>query len=497
MPKTRLAAAVIMTRGPEAERQVFLVQRSPELRFMGGYWAFPGGTLIPEDHPPGTGEQESALRRCAMRELFEETGILPAGIGDQPDDRERQRIRDELIQSASVAAWQALLETASPRVYKELAAVCTLITPPFAPVVYRTNFYHLDIDNRTAPTIMPGELVNSGFFKPGQILEQWQKGEIDIAPPVLFLLTLLAGSDIPDFVATAGQQADRFREGALLPVHFVPGLFVAPLATPTLPPATTTNTVIVGHEKLYLVEPATPYPEEQQRLFAWMDEQVAAGKKFEAILLTHHHPDHVGAVNAASQRYRLPVRAHPLTYQRITAGYIKGEPLQDGDRIELGRSPDGQSGWHLQVIHTPGHAADHLCYLDSRYQAAIIGDMLSTISTIVIDPPEGHMRTYLNSLERLHEYPIKTVFPAHGPVHRDGRGLLRKFLQHRREREDKIINALGPVPQTLEQLLPRVYDDVAESSYAVATRSLLAGLIKLEEDGTCSPSGNGWRLTAG
>lgn len=497
MPKTRLAAAVIMSRGHDAERHVFLVQRNPELRFMGGYWAFPGGTLIPEDQLPETGDQEEALLRCAVRELFEETGILPTGLAGQLNNRERQRIRHELIKSETTAAWQTLLETASPQAYKQLSPVCTLVTPPFAPVVYRTNFYHLEVDDHTLPEVVNGELVNSGFFKPGQVLDQWQRGEIDVAPPVLFLLTLLAKMDIADFITTAGQQADRFQEGALLPVYFVPGIFVAPLTTPTLPPATTTNSVIIGNEKLYLVEPATPYREEQQRLFTWMDEQVAAGKKFEAILLTHHHPDHVGAVNAASRRYRLPVRAHPLTYQKITGNYIKGEPLHDGDTIELGRSPDGHPDWHLQVIHTPGHAVDHLCYLDSRYQSAIIGDMLSTLSTIVIDPPEGHMRTYLSSLERLYEYPIKTVFPAHGPVHKDGRGLVRKFLDHRRERETKLINALGPEPQTLDQLLPRVYDDAAQSSHAAAARSLLAGLLKLEEDGTCSNSDRGWRLTTG
>ena len=67
---------------------------------------------------------------------------------------------------------------------------------------------------------------------------------------------------------------------------------------------------------------------------------------------------------------------------------------QDGDRLELGTAPDGSRDWHLKVVHTPGHAVDHLCFIDSRYHAAIVGDMLSTVSTIIIDPPEGHMGTY-------------------------------------------------------------------------------------------------------
>ena len=209
-----------------------------------------------------------------------------------------------------------------------------------------------------------------------------------------------------------------------------------------------------GLDRLYIIEPATPDQAEQQRLFNKMDELIDEGKTFVAVLLTHHHVDHVGAVNAVSRRYQLPVRAHAQTYRRIDAGYLKGEPLQDGDRLELGTAPDGTGDWHLKVIHTPGHALDHLCYIDSRYDAAVVGDMLSTVSTILIDPPEGHMRTYLNSLNRLLSIPIKTLYPAHGAPHRDGHGLIRYFLKHRQDRENTIKSTLTAAPRSIDQLLP-------------------------------------------
>jgi len=495
MPKTRLAAAILITRGSGQDTEVFLVQRNPELRFLGGYWAFPGGTVIREDHHAGDNKTPDPLMLCAVRELFEETGILLSDINGRLSGTERKRIRNELLQSTSVNAWLSVLGTARPD-YNALSPICNLTTPPFSPVVYDTSFYHLALADGMEPDVVQGELVDSGFFQPGRIIDKWLYGEIDIAPPVLFLLTLMQKTSFPEFRMTAENYACRFSEGELLPVYFVPGIFVAPLKTPTLPPATTTNTLIVGNELLYLVEPATPDRLEQQRLFARMDEMIAAGKKFEAILLTHYHGDHVGAVNAASHRYNLPVRAHPLTYERINDSFIKGKPLHEGDCINLGRSPDGSPDWHLKVFHTPGHADDHLCYLDNRYDSAIVGDMLSTVSTILIDPPEGHMRTYLNSLERLQELPIKTVFPSHGPVHRDGQALIRNFLDHRRERENKIIKALDTTARSLEELLPVVYDDITEASYAVASRSLLAGLIKLAEDGVCTDSNNGWKLTS-
>ena len=148
----------------------------------------------------------------------------------------------------------------------------------------------------------------------------------------------------------------------------------------------------------------------------------------------------------------------------------------------------------MTVVATPGHAVDHLCYVESRYQAAIVGDMVSTVSTILIDPPEGHMRTYLDSLERLLEFPIKTIYPSHGPVNGDGHKLILKFLKHRGLREEKLCRGLKTHPRSLEDLLPDVYDDVTEATYPIAARSLLAGLIKLQEEGKCEQVGEGWKL---
>lgn len=493
MSSYRLASSLIITRDSHSEPEIFLVKRNPKLRFMGGYWAFPGGTLMKEDYPVDSHTQDLAFIRCALRELFEETGILLGNIGAGLNEQEKKQIRHELLESSSLDNWLEILNKNTTHDHG-ISAVCNITTPPFSPVIYQTRFMHIPLPDDEVPDIVKGELVDGRFFKPSDAITAWERGEIHIAPPNLFLLRLMARSDLATFFKQAENETRKLEQGALHPVYFVPGILMAPQKTPTLPPATTTNTLIIGTDKLYVIEPATPEQDEQQQLFAKMDEFINQGKKFEAILLTHYHIDHVGAVNAVSQKYNLPVRAHPLTYERIAAGYIKGESLNEGDRIDLGTSPDGQPDWHLDVIHTPGHAKDHLCYLESRYQAAIIGDMMSTISTILIDPPEGHMRTYLDSLKRMLEYPIKTVFPSHGPVHNDGVALIKKFLEHRQERENKIIAALNKEVQSIDTLVLKAYDDVAESAHEIAQRSLLAGLIKLEEDGVCEGSKQGWRL---
>ena len=491
----RSATSIMLTRSSGPDLEVYLVHRSPRLRFMGGFWAFPGGTVMEEDYgkPKAWGENRAFLY-CGLRELFEETGILLGNAGKDLSKIRQDEIRRCLLDDEIPESWFELMHSFDVT-DNELLPVCRITTPPFAPVRYRTSFMHASLPDGTEPVIEEGELVNGQFIRPDAALRAWVQGKMQIAPPNLLLLQLLSEHGLPDFFHEARIQTESYENGSLLPVYFTPGILLAPQKTPTLPPATTTNTLIVGRDKLFVVEPATYEQEEQQRLFEKIDELIAQGKQFEAILLTHHHMDHIGAVTAVSRRYNLPVRAHPLTYDRIPRGYIRGEPLNEGDRIDLGTAPDGSADWHLRVVETPGHAPDHICYLESRYQAAIVGDMLSTVSTIVIDPPEGHMQTYLRSLERLLDYPINTLYPSHGPVYLKGSKLIRKFIDHRREREHKIMHALNTTPRTVEELLPEAYNDVTEDSFPVAARSLLAGLIKLQEEGKCEQAGEGWKIT--
>jgi glyoxylase-like metal-dependent hydrolase (beta-lactamase superfamily II) len=160
--------------------------------------------------------------------------------------------------------------------------------------------------------------------------------------------------------------------------------------------------------------------------------------------------------------------------------------------VPLGRSPDGRTGWELTAIHTPGHDRGHLCFAESRYGTAIVGDMLSTMSTIIVDPPEGHLATYLASLERLLTVPMTTLYPAHGPAFRDGHRLINQYLRHRRQRETALEKALQENGGTVEELLPKVYWDADRKLYPFAARSLLAGLQKLQEEGRATENGGRW-----
>jgi len=481
-PKVRVAAAVLLTRETGAGREVYLVERSPELRFFGGYWACPGGVVEAADQAGGGEPGIEVLARCARRELFEETGVL---LGAAAPVAGREALREALLlpepqRAAGRRCWDQVVGGLQE---PGLVPVATLTMPAFAPVRYQTQFFHAALPPGEEPTVLPGELRGGRFWRPRDVLAEWRTGRLLVVPPVLFLLELLQGRSREEFLAHAAAEAAALGQGKLHPVYFTPGILLAPLRTDTIPPATTTNCLLVGEEEVYVIDPASPDAEEQERLCATLEEWRAAGRHLAGVIATHHHQDHVGAVAEVSRRYRLPVLAHPLTLARLPEKGFAERPLHDGEVLPLGAAPDGTSGWQLQALHTPGHDRGHLAFLESRYRAAIVGDLVSTLSTIVIQPPEGHLATYLASLRRLLELPFTTLYPAHGPAACAGHDLVRHYLRHRQEREDSLVTALRSGQSRLEDLLASVYSDVSAELLPLAAHSLRAGLEKLEEEG--------------
>jgi len=477
----RIATSVLLTRGDGDRYEVFLARRNAALSFFGGYWAFLGGTVDEIDHD-GDPDDDDAHRRCALRELFEEAGLLPGVIAAELEELERAELRGGLIQGGDPSPFRALLD-AHPEVLASARPFARLTTPPFAPVLYRTRFVHCAASDGQEPLVVQGELIEGHFAEVEEALERWRRGELLLAPPMVYLLDRMRGRSLEEFLEYAGRSTAELEDGHIQRVRNTPGVLMVPLATDTLPPATTTNTYVVGEERLYVIDPAPEREGEQERLLRLLDECLSEGREIAGVIATHHHADHVGAVAAVSRRYGAAVLAHPLTLERLPEAVEVTRPLCDGDRLELGRAPDGSPDWALEAYHTPGHDRGHLVLVESRYRAAFLGDLASTLSTIVIDPPEGHMATYLASLRRIAELPIGLVYPAHGPAHRQGKVLLEGVLKHRAEREAKLVAALASGVRSREALLARVYDDVPPELTAAAARSLAAGLEKLVEEG--------------
>ena len=482
MTAPRPSTAVLLTRPGAGDLEVFLARRNPELRFFGGYWACPGGSVEPVDEAGG-GDDEALHLRCAARELFEEVGVLVEGLGRGLAAEQRAVLRAELLAGEGERGWRALLE-ARGTALGALRAFARLTTPAFALRRFRTRFVHASLPAGEEPAVCGRELVEGRFAPAGAWLDEWRRGEHLVAPPVLFLLELLAARELEDFLVEAERASAASEAGDVHAIQNVPGVRMAPFHTDTVPPATTTNTYVVGEGRLFVIDPAPADPLEQERLERTLLRWTAEGRTIAGVVATHHHPDHVGAVARVARRFSVPVYGHPLTLARLPEAPRDARALHDGDALELGRAPDGSEGWRLVAHHTPGHDRGHLAFVESRYRAAIVGDLASTLSTIVIDPPEGHMATYLASVARVRALGIGVLHPAHGPAHPDGGALLGALLEHRRARERKLRGALALGAADEGDLLARVYDDVTdERLLPLAARSLAAGLEKLAEEG--------------
>jgi glyoxylase-like metal-dependent hydrolase (beta-lactamase superfamily II) len=186
----------------------------------------------------------------------------------------------------------------------------------------------------------------------------------------------------------------------------------------------------------------------------------------------------VGGVERLRASLGVPVLAHPLTAERLIARGIKvdGE-LHDGQRVTLG------DDYPVLVLHTPGHARGHLCFLEESQRSLLCGDMVSGVSMIVVDPPEGDMDDYLGSLAKLAALRPGTLFPGHGPAIKNGVAKLREYIDHRHWREERILAAWNAGKRRPAEMLPTVYDDVPQPAWPLAERQILAHLDRLRKQG--------------
>lgn len=206
------------------------------------------------------------------------------------------------------------------------------------------------------------------------------------------------------------------------------------------------------------------------------------------ILVTHTHPDHSpGAtpLKAATGALILGrTTSHPH-WQDTT--FAPDRELQHDDRLTLA------AGATLRVIHTPGHASNHLCFLLEEECILFTGDHIIQGSTVVIDPPDGDMAAYIRSLESLLREPLNYLAPGHGTLMPDPHAAIQGLIRHRLRREAKVFASLPREnPADLPTLVKRVYNDVPSELHPLATRSLLAHLIKLEAESRAIRVADSW-----
>ena len=265
-----------------------------------------------------------------------------------------------------------------------------------------------------------------------------------------------------------------------------PGIWRIVAPNPSALTGPGTNTYVVGTQRPVVIDPG---PDDAVHLERIM--QVAGGT-IERILCTHSHPDHSPGAARLRERTGAKVFGQPAPddgYQDDT--YSPDASLVNGERVIAGASV-------LRTIHTPGHASNHVCLLEEDSGLLFTGDHLMSGSTVVILPPDGSMRQYLESLNYLRTLPVVAIAPGHGAVIPDAIAEIDRVVAHRMKREEKLLSALGRRgAATLDDVLGEVYDDVPSFMHAYARFSLLAHAIKLEEEGRAIRDGDVYRWVAG
>jgi ribonuclease/clavin/mitogillin len=252
-----------------------------------------------------------------------------------------------------------------------------------------------------------------------------------------------------------------------------------PLKTPTLPPATHTNTVIVGRRTCWIVDPAPEDAEERQKLLAIVEALPETGRAAQGIVLTHHHRDHVGAATWLRARTGLKIHAHARTPNLLTASSTVDIVLNEGERLAGSDADDDQ--W--DILHTPGHASDHIVLWQKRTRTLIGGDMVASIGTIIVQPPDGEMGTYIGNLARLRDLQPERIVPSHGEVINDAIEHLQKYIDHRLRREAKVLASLKRSPRDLSTITAHAYVELNPVFHVLAAHSCRAHLIKLVDEG--------------
>jgi glyoxylase-like metal-dependent hydrolase (beta-lactamase superfamily II) len=243
-----------------------------------------------------------------------------------------------------------------------------------------------------------------------------------------------------------------------------------------------TTWLIPGHVPT-LIDAGTGEPEHLDAL-----ERALGGARLAQVLVTHSHIDHAsGAMAIAERMPHVRFLKMPWPDQDV-AWRVRWHPLTDGELVPAGDSA-------LAAVHTPGHSPDHLCFWHQETHQLFCGDLAWKGSTVVIPPSHGgDVTAYLASLERILQLDPRTMLPAHGPVIDRPAELLREYIEHRALRERQVLAALRSGLATPDEMVVRIYPELATALVPVARESVLAHLVKLEREGRAAHDGERWRL---
>ena len=488
--KPRPSAAAVISRNSGEDMEILLCHRVSEVPSFPDFWAFPGGGIsrvdrkVAESNPSWFSEREDREWLIALlREMLEEVGVAPDGNG------EFVNVEVEIIDRVNEdkSEWSKLVFENKLSIDNFNPSLITQrTTPPVAPIRHRNRFYHVATgDNSIEPKFPSGrtEFDEFQWWKPNELLDAWLSHEVKLPPPQV---TLIRGIVELGFSELAKNPPSGYHR-----IEYANGVELVPIPTDTLPPATHTDCYVLGHPggSRILVDPAARSIEALEILRNKVAEIEESGSKIIATVFTHKHPDHIGDLGKISKIYRAPIFASEETLSDFPTNtpWFRRRTLSEGDIIKI-----DDEKW--SVIETHGHCRGHICLVG---EAGIVsGDNAVLFGTILVPSSDGNMNEYLAGLERLRDLDPSLLFPGHGPMVANPRRLLTRYLNHRKKRHLRVLNAVKVMEDygggTLESITREAYADTPDAHPNLAMDQTYSHLLALEESGNIRQGDGIW-----
>ncbi len=532
------AATLLLLRDGPQGLEVLMTRRSAQASFAPGAHVFPGGGLDPTDalateicqRRPNQDDALSARCVAAIRESFEELGILlahrPDGrMADASDVAQLDR-KTPLIDQCRASGHRLAVD--------HVFYLAHWITDRDLPRRFDVPFLVARMPQGQTPVADEQEQFEPVWVRPSDALQRHEAGQFFMIFPTIRTLERLqahgsvesvltaCGNDQPWFVscpraglkqghearymeheAPYGELALTCPDGQIAhelawqhehPVALLANVQRLTCGNPGVMTGPGTNSYVVGDPDTghIVIDPGPDEAEHLQRLWR------AAGGDIRLIVCTHSHPDHSPGARplqalCETHGHRPPILGlASLPTARAASHFVPDRETTDGERLVLGQ---GEGQHTLRVVHTPGHAANHLCLVLEEDGLLFSGDHVLNGSTTVVDPPDGHMGDYIRSLDRLIDAcatdTIEFILPAHGHVlgnvhgqPHDAADVIRRLKAHRLQREAKILRVMQAHPEgSMQDWVERAYDDVPAKLWPVAMRSLTAHVERIREMG--------------
>jgi glyoxylase-like metal-dependent hydrolase (beta-lactamase superfamily II)/8-oxo-dGTP pyrophosphatase MutT (NUDIX family) len=439
------AVSIILTHGEE----IFVIQRQNYLKAFPGYWAFPGGKVEKEDSEFDFEHDllvdfDKKLLGAVVREGNEELGIN-------------------------------LIELFEQGIVTSIHLLGCAITPDFNPLRFSTYFFKLELLKKPEFEVDFNEAKRATWLTPENLLLMYSRGDMLAVPPVVKVIEELRR----DFKIQSIENLNfHYNNQSYVPyIESVKAVRqIMPLSN-TLPPADRTNAFLIGdNDSLKCLVDPSPLDEEYEKF-----KNTINLFGLDAILITHHHPDHHQNATKLARGYQIPIYLSEYTFRKLTSKdhdyflEIEIKLLKEGDFLTKWLGHD------VVIFEVPGHDEGQIAIAPKNLSWFLAGDLFQGIGTVVIGDEEGDMAKYFDTLQKVIDLNPKVLFPSHG-IALGGIDILERTLEHRKVRENQVL-MLHNHGKSIPEILEKIYQDTPAPLLPFARKNIEKHLEKLKKEG--------------